>query len=358
MLPVEPTKRLPFHLLIEELENTHFQEFSRQPLWSQDGIKCDCAGLITLLLKRTGNDPGPLKRAQDYYDYFLKKSPKTNVTELKRYDVLAWKKENSPKSGDTGHMLIITRDPKKTDDSQYMIEAIEVNRFQGLIKRALKLTTHKDGRLKGIQWHPEKKKVKETQIVGLSLFKENLCDHCHQPQTVCLCSYLPFPKGASPNYVILRHPDEKVHALGTVKLLELYYHNLSVIDATIFPEHTGVLVYPQTPQEPAQMIDQLPQDQPLIFIDATWKKSYRMLQENPWLKKLPRYEIKKAKSHYTLRRPPSQGSLNTLESFSYCLERKYPQQANDLRLIFEKFIEGKITYVGQEKLDTYYKNRL
>lgn len=352
------TKELPFHLLLEKIKQGPFCEFSRVPSWDKKGLSCDCAGLITILLDNFQGEKSPNLKAYEYFELFEAQNPKTNIHELKRFDVLVWRKLTPPKSGDTGHILIITSRPKKLKDDHYEIKVLEVNRYNGLVERTIELTTFKDGKLKGVAWHPEKKKVKETEILGFELFKELKCSHCKQPQKICLCEYLPSKPQKAPPFKVFRHPDEKYHDLGTVNLLKLYYPELLVLDGTTFAPEKGVLVYPQTPGEPATMVTKVSENDPLIFLDATWKKSYRFLQENPWLKSLPRLEISGVSSNYRLRRPPQESSLNTLESFCQCLKLiGRNQEANEIESLFKKFISGKEGFVGKDKIEAYYGNR-
>jgi DTW domain-containing protein YfiP len=355
----------PIHLAIDEVLRTPFVEFSRSPSWKGNKLKCDCAGLITLLYQKvTGREYlKPPAKAIDYFHAFKKEisgsrqpNEQKRVMDFKKYDVLCWKKQNPPKTGDTGHLLILLSRPKKITDTSFQVKILEVNQFNGLEKRCLTLHSFVDGRLKGIAWHPNTTKVKVTEIVVHSLFKEKECPACEQPSRHCLCSLLPKEKKTPPPFHIIRHRDEAHHPLGTVKLLEKYYRDLNVIDSENIPKITGTLIYPQTEDGLGAMVNELPEG-PLIFIDATWKKSFRILQENPWLKDLKRYSIEDRQGQYKIRKAPQSTALSTIEAFSYCLmngplSRKV--EAQELETIFRKFIAGKMTFIGEEKLNLYY----
>ena len=359
-------KTLPLHLLLEEL--TSFKEghaFDRTPFLerSKGILNCDCAGLITLLLKELQLFPASLPslpKASDYFDLIETLGAKENIKELKRHDLLCWKKEKLPQSGDTGHILIINRKPKKITEEKYSLEILEVNRFStGIQLRDIQIHTLKDGRIWGVAWHPNEKKVKKTKVVAGELFKRNYCSRCEQVETLCLCPYFPEKKHTSPSIIILRHPDEKKHPLATVPLLQKYFKDLCVIEGEVFKERKGTLIYPHDSSaiEKGLPINQSLAELPLILIDATWKKSKRILFQNPWLSKLPRYEISGLQSNYLIRKQKTPGALNTLETFCACWKELEPKKANEqheLLSAFHTFIEKKVNFIGSQRLKENY----
>jgi DTW domain-containing protein YfiP len=361
----------PFHLLLKELEKVSFLEFTREPQWSQDKISCDCAGLITLLLKEQGVFPeslGPRPKVKDYFKW-LNDSPlkKSTINELERYDVLLWKKDRPPKSGDTGHILLLLSRPRKKTDTTYELNILEINRFEGLAKRKIEIITFKDGRLKGIAWQPNSHKVKETTIIGACLFKREECRSCSYIKELCQCELLPQDKPKAPPIIILRHPSEKKHPLATVKLLQQYFEDLTVEDGEIFSPRKGILLYPDDPDQnlshDRKICFSVNCNQPLIIIDATWKKSHRILKLNPWLKELPRFSLKNYHSQYFLRRPKGEHYLSSLESFCYSIQEFYPQDgkmknhANDLLRLFDDFIAKRKKFYPKETLEQFYRAR-
>jgi DTW domain-containing protein YfiP len=359
-------RTLPLHLLLEELNS--FKEghiFDRAPFLdrSKGILKCDCAGLITLLLKELQLFPAALPslpKAKDYFQYIETLGAKENIKELKRHDILCWKKDNIPQSGDTGHILIINRKPKKITEEKYSLDILEVNRFsKGIQTREIQIHTLKDGRIWGIAWQPNKMKVKKTKVVGREIFRKKNCSKCDQVETLCLCPYFPQKKRTPPSIIILRHPDERKHPLATVPLLQRYFKDLCVIEGEIFKETKGTLIYPHDSRaiEKGLPINQTLTELPLILIDATWKKSKRILYQNPWLSKLPRYEISGLQSNYLIRKQKSPGALNTLETFCACwkeLEPKKTDEQQELLSAFHTFIEKKVNFIGSQRLKENY----
>jgi DTW domain-containing protein YfiP len=81
-----------------------------------------------------------------------------------------------------------------------------------------------------------------------------------------------------------------------------------------------------------------------LWIDATWQESRKMLNQSPWLNKLPKYAVsahlenKLPPSQYTLRRNQTQQGLSTIETFSYWLyEQNQIKSAQDLLSFFNQF---------------------
>lgn len=325
-----------------------FLEFSRFSKWDIDGVRCDCAGLINLLYQRLNGGSFSRKKmkASDFFDYFKEQGAHQNIHDLKRHDVIVWRKRNPPQNGDSGHIMLALKRPIRITDERYLLQILEVNKFDGLVKRDIEMITHKDGHMVGVAWHPREKKIKHTEILSYSFFKQQKCQRCNLFQKDCFCGDFPTPRKPAPHFVILRHPNEALHDLGTVNLLQNYYEDLRVLDGHNFAAMEGILIYPQTEQEPVEMITSLENNQlPLIFIDATWKKSYRLLQENPWLKKLKRYSLEGASSNYQIRKVPSEDSLSTLEAFALCLEKTgNKEEAQQLQGLFSTFIEKKKSY--------------
>ncbi len=103
---------------------------------------------------------------------------------------------------------------------------------------------------------------------------------------------------------MLQHPQEQRQAKNSVALLRLSLANCEVVVGECFaPEalaallqrpgrHTRLL-YPDVPAAPAPPAPQATAGAPLrlVVIDATWRKSLRMLLEHPALAALPRLSL-------------------------------------------------------------------
>ena len=330
--------------------------------WNRDHLECDCAGFITMLLKELHCLPpelmafSPTPKACDFFSFIKKHRERKNcINQLNRYDVLVWKKETIPIKGDTGHILLLTKRPKKISENKYLLTIIEVTKKTTQIRpRTIELTTQKDGSLYRIQWDPFSQKVKETEILGFNFFKSKDCNNCQYPESRCLCDVLPTSKWNAPPIIILRHPSEKKHPLATVPLLKRSFKNLIIHEGETFSPIRGTLIYPllefKNKREKDQYCIQSPKEilklspiLPLILIDGTWKKSKKIIHLNSWLRDLPQLEIHSPeKSRYRLRKQKNNKSLNTLETFSFLwqgIDQKNRQKAKQIVHIMDKFIE-------------------
>ncbi len=107
--------------------------------------------------------------------------------------------------------------------------------------------------------------------------------------------------------LILQHPLEVDHAKNTGRLLHLSLPRSRMLTGEAFdeaglraameetPAYT-VLLYPPTPEDaeaPALDAERLkdPAQVRLVVLDATWRKSRKMLLLNPLLRKLPRLSL-------------------------------------------------------------------
>ncbi len=91
-----------------------------------------------------------------------------------------------------------------------------------------------------------------------------------------------------------------------------------------------VLLYPETPGSPAQaMLDRAPIDERLlhdaaalrlVVLDGTWRKSRKMLYQNPSLHTLARLPLTEmGASHYVIRKAQAPDQLSTLEASCHAL---------------------------------------
>ncbi len=158
-----------------------------------------------------------------------------------------------------------------------------------------------------------------------------VCTQCLRPQSACIC-YLVKPIVQAIEVLILQHPMEIHHAKNSGRLLHLSLANSRLLQAETLdaaswdkalkePKYT-VLLYPHTAlagQAPAPSPD--PENMKdlakvrLVVIDATWRKSRKMLHVNPALQGLPRMTLDTAPcSRYLIRKAHKPGQLSTLEA--------------------------------------------
>jgi len=184
--------------------------------------------------------------------------------------------------------------------------------------------------------------------------KRIYCSDCKRPRNVCYCHIIKQVDNAWPVY-ILQHPAEQKHAIGTARIAALSLSNSTLYNgdnftddelSSILPHQSApILVYPgEDSQSVLDISDQAPR--PLVFIDASWRKSRRMLQESPSLMALPKVSFSPEKaSDYRIRKVPDINALSTLEAIVYVLSRldktesKYQTLLDTMKWMIDKQIE-------------------
>ena len=126
--------------LINNVKETHYQHKTHVDP-TQGVYDLDCSGLVDYLLKRVAPDrfaelpiePGHARpRAAMYYEFIsgLSQQPATGweviqkLSDAKRGDIIAWERTASTE-GDTGHVVIIARDPVLQSDELYAVEVYD-----------------------------------------------------------------------------------------------------------------------------------------------------------------------------------------------------------------------------------------
>ena len=129
------------------------------------------------------------------------------------------------------------------------------------------------------------------------------CAHCLRPQVACLCA-LVRPTAHRTEVLVLQHPQEQRQAKNSVALLRLSLAQCEVVVGERFtaaalqallqrPGRETRLLYPDVPAAPAPPAPAATAGAPLrlVVLDATWRKSLRMLLEHPGLATLPRLAL-------------------------------------------------------------------
>ncbi|MFZ6769459.1 tRNA-uridine aminocarboxypropyltransferase [Undibacterium sp. Di26W] len=170
--------------------------------------------------------------------------------------------------------------------------------------------------------------------------KRSLCPQCRRPVTACICQWVTSIANV-PGVLILQHPLEVNNAKGSARLLHLCLQMANLVEGEQFEEthlrsllHADnkqpILLYPSTMQNDA---DDLQYEAPeflldgqtlanlrLVILDATWRKSRKMLYLNPLLQQLPRLSLQDmSASHYRIRKAHAPDQLSTLEAACYAL---------------------------------------
>jgi DTW domain-containing protein YfiP len=186
---------------------------------------------------------------------------------------------------------------------------------------------------------------------------------CLRPASACICQWIA-PVHHSVQVLILQHPEEVAQAKGSARLLHLCLPNSRMVTGEVFEPQTlhdllhrdkrSVLLYPSSPQGAAQGIApapdlpanvlQHPSQLQLVVLDATWRKSRKILYQNPALQALPRLALQHVPpSTYRIRKAHRPDQLSTLEATCAAL-RQLGADAGQLDALLVGF-EG---FVGQQ----------
>ena len=167
-----------------------------------------------------------------------------------------------------------------------------------------------------------------------------VCANCVRPQDTCICQWVT-PVAHLVEVLILQHGLEVNNAKGTARLLHMSLPNSNLATGEVFdgrillgapsdlksahkPRY-NILLYPESPHDaalglptpPALVAEVLhdPAQLRLIVLDATWRKSRKMLYLNSLLHFMPRLALNDLPaSNYSIRKAHKPDQLSTLEA--------------------------------------------
>jgi DTW domain-containing protein YfiP len=343
------------------------KSFARDATVNSQSIHCDCSGLVNLLCDHL-SVPKPYALRQPravHYFAILQEIGSNNISQLKPWNLMAWRKDNVPKSGDSGHVLLIASEPEKIAENVYRLAVVDSTKVQnGLARREIYLHTNEQGRVIGVQLHLSEAKVKRCPIYHAPLLNKRYCLGCGVPRKLCLCGQVEVSV-SEPSIIILRHPDERSKSLSTVSLIKQRYPQILVKEgeifsplrhknmALLFPEAEHDLLRGNRPLAFADDIGAQHGQKTLVLLDATWRKVKRMLHENVWLTALPRVSVEPTKlSDYLLRKVPSPNALSTVETVAII------QNDAALQALFKVFMRKQIELMGKDKYASNYRDHI
>jgi len=187
--------------------------------------------------------------------------------------------------------------------------------------------------------------------------KRPTCTTCLRAASACICDWIT-PIQSQASLLILQHPLEVGNAKNSARLLHLSVTGSTmVVGETFAPDEldillhadarTPVLLYPDTPGDAG-----LPTPPPfpalptsalrLVVLDATWRKSRKMLYLNPLLQRLPRLALTDvAPSGYRIRKAHAPHQLSSLEAAAQALSQLEgdPTRYAPLLQAFDGFVE-------------------
>jgi DTW domain-containing protein YfiP len=360
------------------------KSFARDTTVDNQGIHCDCSGLVNLLCDHLFvPKPYALKKPRAvHYFAILQEIGSSNISQVKPWNLMAWRKDNVPKSGDSGHVLLVAGEPVKVAENVYRLAVVDSTKVQnGLARREIGLHTNAQGRVIGVQLHLSETKVKRSAIYHAPLLNKRYCYGCGVPRQLCLCNQVDVSH-LVPSVIILRHPSERSKTLSTVSLIKQRYPQVLVKEGETFSPlryQNMALLFPDAETEKDRLgrngssaitssdngssnnvsvdrVDKLDvqvEQRKLVLLDATWRKAKRMLHENPWLAALPRVSVEPSSvSDYLLRKVPNSTALSTVEAFAMI------QGDAALQDLFKVFMHKQIQLMGKDKYASNYRDHI
>ena len=188
------------------------------------------------------------------------------------------------------------------------------------------------------------------------------CQHCTRPQAACICGWVT-PVASDAALLVLQHPLEVANAKGSARLLQMSVAGARMVTGETFEPgalhallygagRLPVLLYPELAAERAlglpapPLLDTARRADPskllLVVLDGTWRKSRKMLFQNPLLQALPRLALTDMPpSHYRIRKAHAPDQLSTLEAACHALGELDGEQERYSSLLdsFDRFVD-------------------
>ncbi|MFC5548680.1 tRNA-uridine aminocarboxypropyltransferase [Massilia aerilata] len=188
------------------------------------------------------------------------------------------------------------------------------------------------------------------------------CAACLRAQSACICRFVT-PLDSQVELLVLQHPLEVHNAKNSARLLHLCLPSSRLLVGEIFPAaeletalyadgRTPLLLYPRTVGEASLGLPLPPVLDPallaaparlrLVLLDATWRKSRKMLYLNSLLPALPRLGLQDLPpSAYRIRKAHAPDQLSSLEAAAHALSQleNRPEHYAPLFVSFAGFVE-------------------
>jgi DTW domain-containing protein YfiP len=159
----------------------------------------------------------------------------------------------------------------------------------------------------------------------------------------------------------MQHPNEAKHGKNSARLVPLAISSSEIyigesakdfarLREYLASKHATTCVFYPHPRS-LEVEQQLAQYQAanydtLIFIDATWRKAYKMWQLNSWLHDLPSWHFANPpSSQYTIRSTKLNNAISTLESTSYILSLGHGVDTRALLELFQAMQNNQLQHI-------------
>ncbi|MEH6434094.1 tRNA-uridine aminocarboxypropyltransferase [Massilia sp. DD77] len=195
-----------------------------------------------------------------------------------------------------------------------------------------------------------------------SISKRPTCASCLRAASACICRWIAQVETQAA-LLVLQHPLEVHNAKNSARLLHLSVAGSELVVGETFDAaqleallhadgREPVLLYPDTAGDPLLPAPPAPIAPPagqvrLVVLDATWRKSRKMLYLNPALQRLPRLALMNvAPSNYRIRKAHAPHQLSSLEAAALALGQLEgdPEACRPLLDAFGGFVQQQAAY--------------
>ena len=183
------------------------------------------------------------------------------------------------------------------------------------------------------------------------------CYRCFKARTTCICSSITRVANTT-GILILQHPRERFHAIGTVRFARLGLSNVRIAPCVPDEDATAVraqlpggtaLLYPAPGARDLATLAGEDRPQHLLVLDGTWTHARKMYGAQRWLHDLPHVRLTPGTaSRYRLRREPRPDYVATLEAIVAALRILEPETAglDELLDSFSTMIDRQAAFGG------------
>ena len=181
------------------------------------------------------------------------------------------------------------------------------------------------------------------------------CQRCNYPDKTCLCDQVK-EFTVPQRIVILQHPEEVSNAKNTLRLIKLCLPQTEVVIGESVKDFAAIseslkkskvaCIYPGENSKALEDTDDTDTDiDTILLIDASWRKAFKILQLNNWIKDIPQYHFSHPpEGKYHIRKAPKEGYLSTLEALSYTLNCLGNDDTAPLTRLFNHFNQQVLSY--------------
>jgi len=152
------------------------------------------------------------------------------------------------------------------------------------------------------------------------------CYRCFKPQVACICASIE-PVANQTGIIILQHPRERFHAIGTARIARLGLVRVRVEPCAPWVDGARLQLPPRTallyPAAGARELTTVPvEERPrhLVILDGTWFHAKKIYDAHQWLRDLPSVSLAPSQpSRYRIRPEPNRRYVATVEAIVLAL---------------------------------------